>query len=125
MNLDFVATFLDIAEIEIPSDIQGKSLVPLFAKPKMEAWRDAIYYHYYSDKSWHLVKRHEGVRTKTHKLINFYDIQAWELYDLENDPHELNNKYASPENEETEKALTENLQKLRAKYKLPENILRD
>ncbi len=125
MNLDLAPTFLDIAGVEIPADMQGKSLLPLFSNPNKHDWRDAIYYHYYSDQSWHTVKRHEGVRTKTHKLINFYDIGAWELYDLQNDPNELDNKSGVSEYEEIERALKIQLDSLRAKYDLPDNDVRN
>ena len=48
-------------------------------------------------QGWHFVKRHYGVRTDRYKLIHFYkDIDAWEFYDLNNDPNELNNIYNNP-----------------------------
>ena len=121
MNLDLAPTFLDIAGIAIPNDIQGKSLAPLFSNPKYDKWREAIYYHYYEDQSWHTVKRHEGVRTKKHKLINFYDIGAWELYDLEKDPNELHNEYGNMDYTEVQNDLKIRLQKLKKEYQLPEN----
>lgn len=41
-----------------------------------------------------MVKRHYGVRNDRWKLIHFYnDIDQWELYDLQEDPHELRNLY--------------------------------
>ena len=46
------------------------------------------------------MNRHYGVRTEKYKLIHFYnDIDQWELYDMENDPNEMNNIYddADPE----------------------------
>ena len=43
-----------------------------------------------------MVKRHYGIRTDRYKLIHFYnDIDEWELFDLENDPNELNNLYGT------------------------------
>ena len=125
MNLDFAPTFLDVAGIPIPTDMQGKSLTPLFSQPKNNNWREAIYYHYYSDQSWHTVKRHEGVRTKNHKLINFYDIKSWELFDLEKDPNEINNVFGSKEYMDTENKLKEQLTILRAEYGLPKIQNRD
>lgn len=54
--------------------------------------RDALYYHYYEYPGEHKARRHYGIRTTRYKLIHFYgDIDAWELYDLESDPHEMTN----------------------------------
>lgn len=58
----------------------------------VDEWRDAVYYHYFEYPAVHQVKRHYGIRTEEYKLIHFYyDIDAWELYDLENDPEEMHN----------------------------------
>ena len=46
------------------------------------------------------VQPHYGIRTDRYKLIHFYySMDEWELYDLKNDPSEMNNIYseASPE----------------------------
>ncbi|MEZ5196007.1 MAG: sulfatase-like hydrolase/transferase [Bacteroidales bacterium] len=45
-NLDLAETFLDIAGIDIPADMQGRSLLPLLTNNEKN-WREAIYYHYY------------------------------------------------------------------------------
>lgn len=93
-NLDFAQTFLEIAGVKAPNDMQGKSLVPLLIGKKEKWDRDAIYYHYYEFPAEHAVKRHYGIATKKYKLIHFYyDIDAWELYDREKDPNELHNIY--------------------------------
>ena len=97
LNLDFAPTFLDFAGGEIPGDMQGESLRKNLQEQTIEHWRTAIYYHYYEFPASHMVKKHYGIRTRKFKLIRFYDdIDAWELYDLENDPKELNNLYGEP-----------------------------
>ncbi len=94
-NLDFAPTFLDLAGIKVPAAFQGMSFAEILKNGKAGHWRDAVYYHYYEYPAVHMVKRHYGIRTERYKLIHFYyDIDAWELYDLEKDPHELNNVYA-------------------------------
>lgn len=86
-NIDYAPTFLELAGVEIPSDMQGVSLVPLLKGEKPENWRDALYYHFHEYPAEHSVKRHYGVSDGHHKLIHFYnDIDQWELYDLDKDP---------------------------------------
>ncbi len=115
-NLDFAPTFLDYAGVDIPSAMQGESFRKVVRKESSE-WRDAIYYTYYEYPSVHMVKRHYGVRTDRYKLIHFYyDIDEWELYDLESDPSEMNNVYDAPEYEEIQKMMHQRLTELREKY---------
>ena len=98
----------------MPSDIHGRSLLPLLQGKEWEPGREGIYYHYYEYPDEHAVKRHLGIRTEWYKLIHFYDDNVWELYDLRNDKNELNNIYGTPGTEEltnTLKAMLVNLQK--------------
>ena len=119
LNLDICPTILDYAGVAIPDDIQGESLGPLLRGERPKQWRQAIYYHYYEyPHGWHNVKKHYGIRTKKYKLIRFYgDIDAKELYDLENDPHELNNVYGREEYAEIQKTLESELTELRKYYR--------
>ena len=117
-NLDFAETFLDLAEANIPDDMQGRSLVPVLEGNTPEDWREAHYYHYYEHPSEHDVRRHYGITTDKYKLIHFYyDMDVWELYDLEKDPSEMNNVYGDSEYAEVQKELHKKLEELRVKYK--------
>ena len=119
MNLDFAPTFLDYAGVEIPNDMQGESMRQLLKGETPDNWRNEIYYHYYEyPKGGHDVKRHYGIRTQDFKLIHYYyDIDEWELFDLKNDPHELNNLYNKPEYNDNVGELKQKLAELRKKYK--------
>ena len=115
-NLDFAPTFLDYANISIPNDIQGLSFRKLVESEKTK-WRDAIYYTYYEYPSVHMVKRHYGIRTKKYKLMHFYyDIDEWEMYDLENDPSEMKNIFNDSKYSEIKNTLLLQLSDLKTKY---------
>ena len=115
-NLDFAPTFLDYAGVKIPSDMQGESFRKLVAG-KTTKWRDAIYYTYYEYPSIHMVKRHYGISTERYKLIHFYyDIDEWELYDLQKDPDEMLNVYNDPSYKSVREDMHKKLDQLRKKY---------
>jgi arylsulfatase A-like enzyme len=116
-NLDFAQTFLEAANIEAPSDMQGESLMPLLTGQSDKWDRDAVYYHYYEYPSIHMVKRHYAIVTKEYKLIHFYyDVDEWELYDRKNDPKEMKNVYDDPTYATLKKKLHGELEGLRTKY---------
>lgn len=117
-NIDYAPTFLDLAGADIPKDIQGVSLLPLLEGKHPKNWRKSLYYHFYEYPAEHMVKRHYGVRTADGwKLIHFYnDIDCWELYNLNDDPHELNNLYGKPGTEQQTKHLRKELERLQKQY---------
>jgi Arylsulfatase A and related enzymes len=117
-NLDFAETFLAIAGIPIPSDMQGQSLLPLLNDQKPADWRKEHYYHYYEYPAVHSVKRHYGISTDRYVLIHFYyDIDEWELYDLNNDPAEMKNVYNDPAYAGIRNNLKSRLKILREHYR--------
>ena len=69
----------------------------------------------------HSVRRHYGVRTEKHKLIHFYNLDGWELYDLKKDPNELNSVYGKPEYAALTKELKSELERLSKLYQVPED----
>ncbi len=124
-NLDLAQTFLDIANVPQPAEMQGVSIKPLLHGQAPANWRKSLYYHYYEFPGVHNVNRHEGVATKRYKLIHFYQLKEWELYDLDNDPSELRNQYANPQYAPVVASLKKELIRLRTIYKVPENVLVD
>ncbi len=90
-NIDLAPTFLDLAGLPIPDSMQGRSLAPLLRGESPADWRDSIYYRYYHDPGHHNTRAHYGVRTKTHKLIYYWKKDAYEMFDLVNDPTEQKN----------------------------------
>jgi len=115
LNLDMAPTLLDLAGVDIPDDLQGRSLRPLLAGAPAGDWRDAIYYRYYEfPHGWHNVRPHYGVRTDRYKLIHFEgDMDVWELFDLQTDPNELDNVYARDAYADVRQSLHLRLDELR------------
>jgi arylsulfatase A-like enzyme len=95
VNLDTAPTLLDFAGVAVPPVMQGRSLRPLTLGRTPADWRQSVYYHYYEyPHGWHDVRPHYGIRTDRYKLIHFYgELDAWELYDLEKDPNEIENLF--------------------------------
>jgi arylsulfatase A-like enzyme len=115
-NLDYAETMLDMAGAPIPEDMQGLSLRPVLDGTVDETWRKSIYYRYYEQTAGHNVHPHEGVATDRYKLIHFWRLGEWELYDLEADPAEMRNLYDDPEYAGIVTELKAELQRLREQY---------
>ncbi len=120
-NLDFAETFLEAAGAVVPSEMQGRSLVPLLKGQTPADWRQSFYYHYYEHPAVHNVARHYGVVTDRYKLVRFYEpaFDYWELFDTQKDPRELRSVYGRPEYATIQKGLEAELDRLRSELKVP------
>lgn len=116
-NIDYAPTFLEAANLEIPAEVQGRSLLPLL-QGKTVDWRTSLYYAYY-ELGEHAVPRHFGVRTASHKLIFFPQTDEWNLFDLVRDPHEMKSLHDDPAYRETLAALKTEFERLRKEYDAP------
>ncbi|MEN1678926.1 MAG: sulfatase [Planctomycetota bacterium] len=124
-NVDFAATFLEAAGVEAEEELQGASLVPILNGQTPASWRSSHYYQYYEFRenrpTAHSVRRHRGVRTARHKLIHFYNLGEWELYDLDQDPDELRNVYGDPAYSAVQAELHAELERLAEELRVPDD----
>ena len=117
-NVDFAPTLLDMCGVSPTEEMQGKSYYSTLLGKNDKPVRDAVYYHYYEYPYWHHVQPHYGIRTDRYKLIHYYyDIDVWEMFDLEKDPNELNNIYGKPEYKDVQEKLNKRLKELQIEYK--------
>ena len=124
-NIDYAPTFLDIAAAEIPGEMQGRSLLPLFRAGGQATpdWRDAIYYAYYENVSVHNVPVHDGVRTERYKLMFFPRTSEWQLIDLQNDPQELQSLHDDPSHADVLTGLQKRYRDLRRFYSVNSAVI--
>jgi len=120
LNIDLAPTILELAGVEVPKYMQGESMVKLFDQNnENDNWRDSFMFEYYVDDAYPYAGPNMlAIKTKKYKLIDaFLEDDIDELYDLENDPGEMNNLIGKPEYQEIEDSLRSELEKLKEKYK--------
>ena len=90
LNIDIPSTIIDLAGLPVPSSWQGKSLAGFLSGQNPLAQRDG----FVCEHLWkvNIIAPSEGFRTKKWKYFRYRnDPGHEELYDLENDPMEMNN----------------------------------
>jgi arylsulfatase A-like enzyme len=122
-TLDFAETMLDAAGVRAPSDMQGRSMVPVMRGRVPADWRRSFYYHYYEETTHH-VAPHCGVRTDRYTLAHYYKTDEWELFDRQKDPQEMLSVYADPAYKATVGELKAELARLQRELNVPASDLR-
>jgi N-acetylglucosamine-6-sulfatase len=108
LSIDLAPTLLDIADSQSEQEMDGRSLVPLLTGKRPDDWRAYFLIEYYSDTVFPRVRNmgYKAVRTLGHKYIHYTDLDGVdELYDLKNDPYEMNNVIDDPDQQATLKSL--------------------
>jgi len=90
IGTDFYPTILDIAGLPLIPDEHrdGVSLVPLLNGSSQSLSREALFWHY---PHYHRTKPYGAIREGAWKLIEFFEDDSLELYNLQNDPRETKN----------------------------------
>ena len=97
LNLDLAPSLLDFAGVQAPKKMQGRSWRTLLTGND-PSWRESWFYEYFAeDQKGTNVPDITAVRTADAKLIQYPGHKAWtELFDLKNDPYEINNLIDDP-----------------------------
>ncbi len=95
LNIDIAPTILEVADVPIPQNMQGKSLMPLISG-KTSEWRSEFLCEHLYELEY--IPKSEGIRSEKWKYFRYIDHpNTEELYDLEKDPLEKNNLVEEPE----------------------------
>ena len=94
LNLDIGPTLLDAAGAPAPPTMQGRSLLPLLRGDAPD-WRTEFVYEYMWERAFPQTPTVIGLRTDRYSYMHYHGV--WdldELYDIQADPHQMNNLLA-------------------------------
>ncbi len=98
LGIDIAPTVLEAAGERVPDDVEGASLSASW-RGESAGWRDRFLIEYYSDTVFPRMDRmgYQGVRSTRWKYVRYRELEGMdELYDLETDPYELDNRINDP-----------------------------
>ncbi len=117
LNIDVAPSIVDICKARPLGKIHGRSWKPLL-QGKTSGWRKAWLYEYNYEKQFPYTPNVRGVRTDAWKYVHYPhgdggpDRHMAELYNLKEDPGELNNLIADPKYAAVVKQLQKELNRL-------------
>lgn len=114
LSIDLAPTLLDLAGVDVPREMHGRSLLPLLRGEKVDG-RKSFLIEYFSDTVFPRVHKmgYQAVRTERWKYIRYSELEGMdELYDLKHDPYEMKNLIKEPSARDVLKELTAELERL-------------
>lgn len=109
LNIDIAPTFLEVAGVGVPKEMQGRSLVPLLAGRPVR-WRTSFFCEYFAEPNFPRIPSWQAVRTEQWKYTHYTTLEGMdELYDIKADPYEMKNRIADP-------AAKGSLEKMKAEF---------
>ena len=94
-QMDVAPMLLEMAGAEIPEEFEARSITPLL-KGEKEKIRDHVYCEQGKDDHFETCDFMTMVRDERYKLIHFVDREDGLLFDMQNDPDEMNNLWDDP-----------------------------
>ncbi len=103
-SLDIPVTILEYAGLEVPKEMQGRSLLPLINGEEVQ-WRNELFLESLftlrdnpfcegiRTKNWKYIRMYDGVKYYQERDLNFEDNEPdfEQLFNLKDDPQEMNN----------------------------------
>ena len=122
LNIDLAPTFLDLAGLKVPAEMQGVSWKALASGQKPANWRKSFLAEYFFENGGGNTPTLIGLRTTNAKLVKYPGHDEWtEVFDVTADPYEVRNLASDPAS--VGKLSAEFDAQLKAmKYAVPANV---
>ena len=96
--IDIVPTLLELAGLDVPVDVQGRSLLPILTgESEADSHRDVVRCEYRDALDMPGNSRADMIFDGRHKLVVYHGAGLGELFDLEKDPHEFEDLWDAAE----------------------------
>ena len=112
LNIDVAPTFLEVAGVPVPEDMEGASFLPILRSASAPG-RKAFLYEYFKDFPYRIPPT-QGVRTEKYMYIEYEGRRKPELYDMRKDPLQEENLMNTAEGRAQAAELKETLESLKS-----------
>src|SRR5699024_12011433 len=86
-NIDIAPTILELAGLQQPDNMDGRSFTPMLKGEEMPDWRKRIYYEYFWERPFPQTPTIHAVRSDSFKYIRYYGVWVInEIYIIQDDP---------------------------------------
>ena len=109
LNCDLAPTIAELADVTPTAPVNGKSLVPVLRQDPVD-WRTDFLIEWW--RTPNPAAAYTGVRTEAWKYVEYHETGERELYDLVNDPYELQSLHANPAYDSVKAVLQRRLREL-------------
>jgi arylsulfatase A-like enzyme len=116
-QMDLAPTILELAGVEVPKSMEAESLMPALTGEDSQG-RDFVFAEHSRDGILQATEFMTMIRSKEWKLVHFLDEPFGQLFDLKNDPQEVNNLWGDPHHAEQKHKLLDALREwlIRSNY---------
>lgn len=101
---DFAPTVLDMAGVPVPDWMEAQSLMPYLRGEECEP-RRYVFSEHAGDRIFSGTTFMTMIRSRRHKLVHFVDSDEGQLFDMDDDPTEVNNLWSNPAHQAVKQEL--------------------
>jgi len=113
-QMDIGPTILELAGVDVPETMEAESLVPALEEKDWTP-REYVYAEHGRDNILENTEFMTMVRSEEWKLVHFVDSTEGQLFNMKDDPDEVNNLWDDPDSVDTKRAMLDELREWRVR----------